>query len=102
MSRQASAIDRDALRQQLQAPDPMQRAMALHALEVQAERGAPRASLANEVAKFTERGIPYYALHDPYFCDWVSKAVSYWERLQAPASDAKSSAPRRARKTLSV
>ena len=71
---QALAPDCDALRQQLRAPDPMQRAMALHALEVEVERGGPR-PLANEVLRFTERGIPYYALHDPHFCDWVSKAV---------------------------
>jgi hypothetical protein len=87
MQPHASALDCDALRQQLRAPDPMQRAMALHALEVEVERGGPPAPLANEVIRFTERGIPYYALHDPHFCDWVSKAVAYWERLRsAPAS----------------
>src|SRR5204863_9093583 len=74
----ASAIDCDALREQLLAPDPMQRVMALHALEVEVARGGPR-PLANEVMRFTERGIPFYALHDPHFCDWVSKAVSYWQ-----------------------
>ena len=49
---QAFAPDCDALRQQLRAPDPMQRAMALHALEVEVERSAPR-PLANEVLRFT-------------------------------------------------
>jgi hypothetical protein len=104
MQQHASAIDCDALRQQLLAPDPMQRAMALHALEVEVERGGPRLSLANEVTRFTERGIPYYALHDPHFRDWVSKAVSYWERLRAaPAAPAsKPAANRRGRKALAV
>ena len=86
MHPQASAIDCDVLRQQLRAPDPMQRAMALHALEVEAERRGPRPSLANEVMRFTERGIPFYALHDPHFCDWVSKAVAYWERLRSTSA----------------
>jgi len=98
MHPQAPAIDCDALREQLQAPDPMQRAMALHALEIEVERAVPRQALANEVTRFTERGIPYYALHDPYFRDWVSKAVGYWERLQA----APQAASRRTRKTLSA
>ena len=84
MELQACVIDSDdSLRENLMAPNPMQRAIALHALEVELERGngAPRASLANEVAKFTARGIPFYSLRDPHFCDWVGKAVSYWQRL---------------------
>jgi hypothetical protein len=76
--------DSASLRQQLMAADPMQRAMALHALEIEVERAAPaRQSLSQEAARFAARGIPYYALHDPHFQDWVGKAVSYWERLQA-------------------
>ena len=98
----ASATDCDALRQQLRAPDPMQRAMALHALEVEVERGGPRPSLANEVLRFTERGIPYYALHDPHFCDWVSKAVSYWQRLRSAPQDAARTAVRRSVKKLAA
>ena len=85
MELQACVIDSDvSLRENLMAPNPMQRAIALHALEVELERkGAPRATLANEVAKFTARGIPFYSLRDPHFCDWVGKAVSYWQRLHA-------------------
>ena len=98
----ASAIDCGALREQLLAPDPMQRVMALHALEVEVARGGPR-PLANEVMRFTERGIPFYALHDPHFCDWVSKAVSYWERLHSTQADSKPSiGTRRASKKLAA
>ncbi|WP_280154102.1 hypothetical protein [Piscinibacter sp. XHJ-5] len=76
--------DSASLRQQLMAADPMQRAMALHALEIEVQRAAPaRQSLSHEAARFAARGIPYYALHDRHFQDWVGKAVSYWERLQA-------------------
>ena len=95
---QPSAFDCDALREQLRAPDPMQRVMALHALEVEVARAGPR-PLANEVMRFTERGIPFYCLHDPHYCDWVSKAVSYWQRLHAmpvAANDART--PRRGKK----
>jgi hypothetical protein len=102
MQHPASAPDCDALRQQLCAPDPMQRAMALHALEVEVERGGPRPSLVNEVLRFTERGIPYYALHDPHFCDWVSKAVSYWERLRSASSEERSPTARRSGKKLAA
>ncbi|HMC16982.1 MAG TPA: hypothetical protein VKI18_15195 [Albitalea sp.] len=97
----ASAIDCDALREQLLAPDPMQRVMALHALEVEVARGGPR-PLANEVMRFTERGIPFYCLHDPHFCDWVSKAVSYWQRLHAMPVAANDARARRGRKKLSA
>ena len=85
MDLQASVIDSDTLREQLMAPDPMQRAIALHALEVEVERSAAaaRGSLAQEVEKFTARGIPFYALHDPHFRNWVGKAVAYWQRLQS-------------------
>jgi hypothetical protein len=94
--------DSASLRQQLMAADPMQRAMALHALEIEAERAAPaRQSLCQEAARFASRGIPYYALHDRHFQDWVGKAVSYWERLHAaqPAAVALvSAAPQTARR----
>jgi hypothetical protein len=78
-----SVTDAASLRQHLTAADPFQRAMGLHALEVEAERCA--GSLRSEATRFAERGIPYYALHDPHFQDWVGKAVSYWERLRTPA-----------------
>ena len=82
MHHTSSVIDSATLRQQLTAADPMQRAMGLHALELEVQRCA--GSLRGEAARFAERGIPYYALHDPYFQDWVGKAVSYWERLRTP------------------
>jgi hypothetical protein len=96
-----SAFDCDALREQLRAPDPMQRVIALHALEVEVARAGPR-TLANEVMRFTERGIPFYCLHDPHYCDWVSKAVSYWQRLQALPAAADGAGARRTRKNLSA
>jgi hypothetical protein len=82
MHQDAHITDSRSLRERLMAPDPMQRAIGLHALEMEAERCAQR-GLTQEAAKFASRGIPYYALHDPHFNDWVGKAVSYWERLHA-------------------
>lgn len=78
-----SVTDAATLRQKLTAADPFQRALGLHALEIEVERCA--GALRSEAARFAERGIPYYALHDPHFQDWVGKAVSYWERLRTPA-----------------
>lgn len=78
----APITDSRSLREHLLAPDPMQRAIALHAIELEAER-CPQRGLTQEAARFTARGIPYYALHDPHFNDWVGKAVSYWERMHA-------------------
>jgi len=97
MHLEAAVTDSDTLRQQLMAPDPMQRAIALHALELELERAAAcsRLSLANEVAKFAARGIPFYALHDPHFCDWVGKAVSYWQKLRGADSVGATRATRR-------
>jgi len=82
MHQDAHITDSRSLRERLMAPDPMQRAIGLHALKVEAERCAQR-GLTQEASKFAARGIPYYALHDPHFNDWVGKAVSYWERLHA-------------------
>jgi hypothetical protein len=81
----ASVTDSSSLRQRLMAPDPMQRAIGLHALEVVVERRASghRDGLSNEASKFASRGIPYYSPSDPHFNDWVGKAVWYWERLHA-------------------
>ena len=78
-------INSNSLREQLMAPDPMRRAMALHELEIEVQRCTEgvRGELAGEVSRFAARGIPYYALHDPYFQDWVGKVVSYWEKLHA-------------------
>ena len=78
----AGVTDSQSLREQLMAPNPMQRAMALHALEVEVERHAA-GGLSSEVTRFTSRGIPYYALHDPHFQGWVGKAVQYWEKLHS-------------------
>jgi hypothetical protein len=77
-----AGVTASTLRQQLMAPNPMQRVMALHTLEVEAERhcGVP-AGLRSEASRLASRGIPYYALHDPHFQDWVGKVVSCWERL---------------------
>jgi hypothetical protein len=90
MDLQPSVIDSDTLREQLMAPDPMQRAIALHALEVEGVRGAAasRVALAHEVEKFTARGIPFYSLHDPHFRNWVGKAVAYWQKLRAANPEA--------------
>ena len=85
MSSATAVMDASTLRERLMAPEPMPRFTALHALEeVELEQGASpaRVALANAVARFVERGIPFYSLQDPHYRDWVSKAVSYWERLQ--------------------
>lgn len=83
MAFDSTPIDSDTLRQHLMAPDPMKRVVALHALEIELEPGAPaaRAALAGAAAKFAARGIPFYAVNDPHYCAWVSKAVSFWQRL---------------------
>ena len=88
MSQDACVTGSDSLRERLMAPDPMQRALALHELEVEVERHAcqSRGGLTHEVTKFAARGIPYYALHDPHFQDWVGKAVAYWEKLHSAAA----------------
>ncbi len=79
-------MDASTLRERLMAPEPMPRVTALHALEgeLELEQGASpaRVALASAAARFVERGIPYYSLQDPHYRAWVSKAVSYWERLQ--------------------
>jgi hypothetical protein len=81
----SSITDASTLRECLMAPQPMPRFTALHALEeVVLEKNASpaRVALAQAVARFVERGIPYYSAQDPHYRAWVSKAVSYWERLQ--------------------
>lgn len=84
-----AAIDAAILRERLLAPEPMPRIMALHALEEEIEQlqggSAACVALANAAARFVERGIPYYNLQDPHYQAWVSKAVSYWEKLHGSA-----------------
>ncbi len=78
-------LDSDTLREQLMAPNPMQRVSALHSLEVEAESGVAdeRAAVAQAAAKFAARGIPFYAVDDPHYKAWVGKAVDFWQRLHA-------------------
>lgn len=90
MSSQHPAMDVHTLRERLMAPEPMPRAVALHALEAEIEqlqgRDAASVALANAAARFVERGIPYYNAQDPHYQAWVSKVVSYWEKLALSAS----------------
>jgi hypothetical protein len=81
-------LDPETLRQHLMAPEPTKRAAALHALEVELEPGTPaaRSPLAGAAAKFAARGIPFYAVDDPHYRAWVSKAVDFWLRLRATHS----------------
>lgn len=73
-----------SMRADLLAPEPIKRVYALHALEVELElEGAVPARLVREVKDFAARGVPYYAPHDPDYCEWVGKAVTYWERMHA-------------------
>ena len=83
MPHDACVTDSHHLRQRLTAADPMERAMGLHAIEIEVGRCPARGSLVQEASRFAERGIPYYSLQDPHFQDWVGKAVSYWEKLHA-------------------
>lgn len=77
----------------LMSPTPMARALAVHALEVEARRQS--AALAGEVLKrverFTGRGLPYFAPTDPGYRAWVAQAVSLWNELDAPSSRRRSS-----------
>ncbi len=71
-----------ALREQLMAPRAIERVHAMHALELGLEESRSN-PVANELEAFTARGLPYYAPQDPEYCEWVAKAVDYWERLHA-------------------
>ncbi len=86
MSFQTLSTDADALRAQLSDPQPMQRALGLHALELAVADCAhgPHARLAAEVERFTARGIPFYRPDDRHFLAWVDRAVSHWQRLKQP------------------
>ncbi len=82
--------DAEALRAQLCDPSPMQRAIALHALELAVadccSHDGTAAKLAAEVDRFTARGIPFYQPEDRSFRTWVDRAVTYWQNLhKSPA-----------------
>lgn len=86
----AAEMDAIAFREGLMAPQPMPRFVALHALEEEIEHSshggdASSVALAHAAARFVERGIPYYNVQDPHYQAWVSKAVSYWEKLHGHA-----------------
>jgi hypothetical protein len=87
-----ATIDASTFREGLLAPEPMPRFVALHALEAEIEQSqsgdASCVALANAAARFVERGIPYYNVQDPHYQAWVSKAVSYWEKLHGSAARA--------------
>lgn len=97
MKVETSGPDAAALRAQLMATDPMQRAMALHSIELELDRGHSASSRAftKEVENFTARGIPFYAPQDRHFRDWVSRAVSYWEKLRGGSPAARGRAEAR-------
>jgi hypothetical protein len=88
MNLNSTCVDSDTLRAQLMAPDPMQRVIALHSLELELDHKAalPDARLAGEVQKFTARGIPFYAPHGEHYRAWVHRVIDYWERLHSVAS----------------
>ncbi len=77
--------DAESLRALLLDPSPMQRAIALHALELAVADccgpDATAAKLAAEVDRFTARGIPFYQPQDRSFRSWVDRAVGHWQRL---------------------
>lgn len=79
-------LDAEALRAQLSDPQPMQRAIALHALELAIAGCAqgPHARHAAEAERFTARGIPFYRPDDAHCRAWVDRAVAHWMRLHAP------------------
>jgi hypothetical protein len=80
MKSQATPAQLEGLRAQLMARDPMQRVIALHAIEVEAVRGAA-ARLAGQVEAFAARGIPYYSPQDPHYQAWVDRALELWQRV---------------------
>ncbi len=76
-------LNSEALRRQLMAPEPIQRARGLHAVEcLLAQSGGRRARLATEAEKFVSRGLPFYLPEDAQYTEWVNRTVAYWERLQ--------------------
>lgn len=78
-------LNADTLRRQLMAPEPIQRARGLHAVECAlAQSGSQRARLATEAEKFISRGLPFYLPEAAQYTEWVDRTVGYWERLQQP------------------
>lgn len=88
-SHHSAVMDASTFREGLMASEPMPRFTALHALEAGIEKlqggNAATVALAKAAARFVERGVPYYSKHDPHYQAWVSKAVSYWEKLSLGA-----------------
>ena len=75
--------DAAALRAKLTDPQPMQRAIGLHALELAVADCAhgPHARLAADAQRFAARGIPFYRPGDREFLAWVERALAHWGRL---------------------
>jgi hypothetical protein len=78
------------LHAKLMAPEAMKRVLALHAVEVEADK-ATATAVVKAFNDFAARGIPFYSPQDPHYQEWVGKAVGYWEQLHGGAK-----APRRA------
>jgi hypothetical protein len=89
------------LREQLMAPEAIERVRAMHALELEVDE-VPEVELAQELEEFASRGIPYYAPEDPHYREWVGKAVNYWERLQAAPAAAPRLTPRALRRVAAL
>ncbi|MES2887969.1 MAG: hypothetical protein V4739_08135 [Pseudomonadota bacterium] len=82
----SSPLNAASLRLQLMAPEPMQRARALHAVECMlAQTGEQRPRWASEAEKFVSRGLPFYQPQAAQYGEWVERTVTYWERLQPSA-----------------
>ena len=102
MAQSTAGLDAAHLRERLMAAEPMQRVTALHALECELTRSAnpPGAQLAQAIAEFVSRGMPFYSSVDPHYLAWVDRAVQYWERLKRQGVSAE--APARSRERRSV
>jgi hypothetical protein len=74
------ALTPPEFRADLLSPVAFHRVKALHALELQAQ-GLSDARLAAQIAAFTARGVPYYALDDQHYTAWVQQAVSLWTQV---------------------
>jgi hypothetical protein len=87
---ETDCLDSNTLRDRLMARDPMQRFIALHAIELEIGHGATASDprLAGEVERFAARGVPFYAPNDAHYRAWVGRAVGYWERLHNPPAAA--------------
>lgn len=79
------------LHAELMAPEAMKRVLALHAVEVEADKAGASAVVVRAFNDFAARGIPFYSPQDPHYREWVGKAVGYWEQLHDGVK-----APRRA------